>query len=198
MKFTFDLHHLVLYGLLVVVSLGGIEVFHSWQIDVVKARAKTDADQEVIQSAERSQAERAKQFESQVALIRSLRVTPKTPPAVIVTRLQGLEPEMRILPDQLVAPKPDAPKVNLLLEPAQQVTLVNRLVECKECDEERAKLRLDIGDEKTKRAAAEDQAKQWKDAAKGGSLWTRVKRRAWYFLEDVVAIEALRCAGGHC
>lgn len=196
--FTLDLHHVLLYGVLAIVSLAGLGVVHSWRMDISKAKTKSDADQKVIDEAERSQADRAKQYEAQLAMLRSFRVTPKTPPAVIITRLQGLEPEMRVLPDQLVAPKPDAPKANLVLDPAQQVTLVNRLVDCHECEKERDKLKGDVADEHTKRTAAEDQAKQWEHTAKGGSLWTRVKRRAWYFLEDAVAIEALRCAGGKC
>lgn len=198
MKFTLDLQHIILYGLLAIVSLCGLCVVHEWRMDVVTAKAKSAADQQTIQEAERSTADRAKQYQSQLALLQSLRVTPKTPPAVIITRLQGLEPEMRVLPDQLVAPKPDAPKANLVLEPAQQVTLVNRLVDCKACDTERAKLKEDAVDATTRYKALMDERDQWMTAAKGGSLWTRVKRRAWYFLEDAIAIEALRCAGGKC
>jgi len=195
--FTLDLHHVFLYGLLAIVSLAGLGVVHSWRMDIAKAKAKSDVDDKAIEQAARAEADRAKQYEAQLALLQSKRVTQKTPPAVIITRLQGLEPTMNMLPDQLIAPKPDAPKVNLVLEPSQQVTLVNRLVECHECELDRGKLRGDIADIGTKYKAMTDERDQWKTAAQGGSLWTRIKRRAWHFAEDVVIIEAARAAAGH-
>jgi hypothetical protein len=195
--FTLDLHHLVLYGLLAIVSLAGLGVIHEWRVDVVKAKAQSTVDEKTIQDTERSSADRAKQYQAQLAFLQSKRVTVKTPAPVIITRLQGLEPEMRVLPDQLVAPKPDAPKVNLVLEPEQQVTLVNRLVDCHECEFERAKLRDDVVDGNTKLKAMMDERDGWRTAAKGGSLKQRIKRRAWSFLEDVIIIEAMRAAAGH-
>lgn len=196
--FTIDSHHVVLYGVIAVVSACGLGVLHSWRMDLSAAKTKSEADERIIADRDRSEAERAKQYEAQLELIHKMRVTAKTPAPVIISRLQGLEPSMSVLPDQLVAPKPDAPKVNLSLDPAQQVTLVNRLVDCKECDTERAKLRGDVVDEQTKRKAAEDAAAAWKTAAKGGSLWQRFKRRAQHLGEDAVILELIRCAVGHC
>src|SRR6266481_1941895 len=95
--FTLDLHHIVLYGLLAIVSLAGIGVVHSWRMDIAKAKAKSDVDDKVIEQAARAEADRAKQYEAQLALLQSKRVTQKTPPAVIITRLQGLEPTMNVL-----------------------------------------------------------------------------------------------------
>ncbi len=196
--FTLDLHHVVLYGLLAMVSFGALGVLHSWRVDVNAAKTKSAVDDKIIQEAEKAEQLRADQFQAQLKFLQSLRVTAKTPPADLLKRLQGLEPAMSVLPDQLVAPKPDAPKVNLSLSPAQQVYLDNRLVDCKECDSERTKLKGDVVDGKKKLAAAEDKAAEWKKAAQGGSLWTRFKRRARAFGEDAVVIELIRCAAGHC
>lgn len=196
--FTLDSHHVVLYGLLAVVSLCGLSVLHSWRMDLAAAKTKSEADDKIIADRDRSEAARAKQYEAQLELIQKMRVTVKTPPAELVKRLEGLEPTMSVLPDQLVAPKPDAPKTNLSLDPGQQVTLINRLVDCKQCEVERAKLRGDVVDEQTKRKAAENAAAEWKTAAQGGSLWTRFKRRMQAFGEDAVVIELIRCAAGHC
>jgi hypothetical protein len=188
----------MLYGILAVVSLGALGVLHAWRMDLATAKAKADAQDQIIAAVDKRAADRDKQFEAQISLINSLRVTPKTPPAVIITRLQGLEPSMNVLPDQLVAPKPDAPKENLVLDRAQQVTLVNRLDDCKLCDTERAKLKSDLVDSGDKYKAMTKERDDWKTAAKGGSLWTRFKRRARAFGEDAVIIELARCAAGHC
>jgi hypothetical protein len=196
--FTLDLHHVVLYGLLAVVSFGALGVLHSWRVDVSAAKVKSAADEKIIQEADRQKDAAAQQYQAQLKFLQNLRVTPKTPPADLLKRLQGLEPEMSILPDQLVAPKPDAPKANLVLNPEQLARLDNRLIDCKECEAERSKLRTDVTVEKTKRAAVEDQRDEWKKAAQGGSLWTRFKRRMRAFGEDAVVIELIRCAAGHC
>jgi hypothetical protein len=192
-----DKHHLILYiiAFLILCALAG--VYHQWRLDVETAKIKTAAQEQIIKAAEQNAADRQKIFEATVKQINTQRVTAATPPAVMMTRLQGLEPEMNVLPSQLVAPKPDAPKENLVLEPAQQVTLINRLADCKTCDVERDKLKLDILGEVQKRQATEKERDSWKDAAKGGSLWTRIKRRGWHFLEDAVIIEGARLAGGH-
>src|SRR5258708_26146082 len=81
--FTLDLHHVVLYGLLAIVSLGGLSVLHSLRIDISAAKTQSEADVKIIQDRDRSEAERAKQYEAQLELIQKLRVTSKTPPAAI-------------------------------------------------------------------------------------------------------------------
>lgn len=193
-----DRHHLILYGAAFVILCALAGVAHSWRMDVAAAKIKSDAREEVFKAAAEREADRQKQFDAAVKQINRQRVTIKTPPAELLKRLQGLEPSMSVLPDQLVAPKPDAPKVNLSLDPAQQVTLVNRLADCKVCDAERIKLSGDLGEERGKRLAVEEERDAFRNAAKGGSLWNRIKRRAWHFAEDAVIIEAARCIGGHC
>src|SRR5260370_2828930 len=191
-------HHLVLYALLAIATAAGAGIFHQWRLDIETAKVKADAQEQIIKAADLREADRQKQFEQTVKSINLQRVPAKTPPAELVKKLQGLEPEMSVLPDQLVAPKPDAPKVNLSLTPAQQVTLDNRLADCKICDAERAKLRTDLGDERAKLGAMTKERDDWIQAAKGGSLWTRVKRRGWHFVEDAIVIEGARCVAGHC
>ena len=80
--FTLDLHHVVLYGLLAIVSLGGLSVLHSWRMDISAAKTQSEADVKIIQDRDRSEAERAKQYEAQLELIQKMRVTSKTPPEI--------------------------------------------------------------------------------------------------------------------
>lgn len=195
---TLDKHHLFLYGagFLVLCALGG--VLHQWRMDVEKAKIATALREEVYKEAAAREADRQKTFDAAVKAINAQRVTIKTPPADLLKRLQGLEPEMSILPDQLVAPKPDAPKANLVLNPEQLVTLTNRLADCKECEAERTKISGDLGEERGKRLAVEKERDAFRDAAKGGSLFNRFKHRLRSFGEDAVIIELARCAMGHC
>jgi hypothetical protein len=192
-----DRHHIFLYALAFVLLCVAAGIFHQWRLDVETAKIKVSAQEQIIKAADQAAADRQKIFEATVKQINTQRVTAATSPEVRIQRLQGLEPQMQVLPSQLVAPKPDAPKENLVLEPAQQVTLINRLADCKTCDVERDKLKLDLVGEVQKRQATEKERDSWKDAAKGGSLLTRVKRRAWHFLEDAVIIEGARLATGH-
>ncbi len=196
MKFTLDLHHVVLYALLAVVSLATIGVVHSWRMDIGIAKVKAAADEQAIATIEKDKAERAKQFVAQMQFFDSLRVKKPLPPRVLVQRLAQVEPSLAVVPGQLVAPLPDAPKANLALTPEQQVTLVNRLVDCKECEAERAKLKVDLAGQKSVTAEREAEVATWKTAAKGGSLKQRLKRRLWHFAEDAIIIEGLRIAGG--
>lgn len=195
---TIDRHHAVLYGAAFVIFLALAGVYHQWRLDLATAQIKAAAQDQVIAAADKRDADRQKAFDAQLAQLQGLRVTGKTPAPIIVTRLAQLEPSMNVLPDQLVAPKPDAPKVNLVLDPAQQVTLVNRLIDCRECEAERLKLRGETAEWSNKFDAMTRERDTFKTAAKGGSLMQRVKRRFWHFIEDAIIIEGARCASGKC
>lgn len=198
MRFTLDAHHLVLYVLLLLVSLAGLGVLHQWRMDLAAAKTQAGEQEHAIADLQKEAAAREKAYQDQIHSLETLRVTNKTPAPVLVTRLANLEPEMSISPNQLVAPKPDAPKANLLLEPAQQVELINRLVDCKECDAERAKLKTDLSGAGEKLTAMTKERDEYKTAAQGGSLKQRIKRRFWHFVEDAIVLEALRAAAsGH-
>ncbi len=197
MKFTLDLHHVVLYVLLAVVTLSALGVAHGWIVDIKTAKVKEAADQYAIAAIEKDKADRAKQYEAQVQLLNSMRITKPLPPAILVQRLKEVEPALAIVPEQLVSPLPNTPRENLSLTPAQQVVLVNRAIDCKSCEAERAKLRIDLADETNIAAARADEVAAWKVAAKGGSLKQRIKRRLWHFAEDAIIIESLRVLGGH-
>jgi hypothetical protein len=204
---TLDKHHLVLYGVLLVVSLCALGVLHEWRMDVATAKAKAAAQEQIIAANNKADADRQKQFEQTAAAIDALKVKPGAMPQQIIERIPQLiqlpgrlqlEPVPSVIDGKLQEPKPDAPKPNLVFDPAQQVVLVNRLTDCKVCDAEREKLKADLASSKSDTAAMTKERDDWKTAAKGGSLWTRIKRRAWAFAEDVVIIEGARCVAGHC
>lgn len=192
-----DFHHLVLYWLLFLVSLGAFGIFHEWRMDIAAAKAKAGEQDRAIADLQNAAAAREKAYQDQIRSLEGLRVTKNTPAPLIITRLANLEPSLAVTPDQLVAPKPDAPKANLVLEPAQQIDLVNRLVDCKECEAERDKLKLDLLGSIAKTNAMTKERDDWKTAVKGGSLKQRIKRRFWAFVEDAAILEALRAASGH-
>lgn len=202
-----DKHHLVLYGVLFVLSLAALGVLHQWRMDVATAKAKVEAQEQIIAANNKADADRQKQFEQTAAAIDALKVKPGATPQQIIERIPQLiqlpgklqlEPAPSVIDGKLQEPKPDAPKPNLVLDPAQQVVLVNRLADCRVCDAEREKLKADLLSAKSDITARTKERDDWKTAAQGGSLWTRVKRRAWHFAEDAIVIEAARCGTGHC
>lgn len=200
-------HHLALYAALLVVVLILAGIFHQWRLDGETAKAKAAAQDQIIAAADKRDADRQKQFDAQLKTLQELRATPTTTPQQIIERIPQLinfptpprlEPEMAVVNGQLQPPKPDAPKINLVLTPDDQRVLNNTLVDCKTCQLERDKLKADIGEAGTKFQAMTKERDDWKTAAKGGSLWTRVKRRLRDFIVDAAILEGARCAMGHC
>ncbi len=61
-KFQLDLHHLILYALLLVTGLAGLGVVHRWQMDLERAKVTQAAQQEVIAAADKRMADREKEF----------------------------------------------------------------------------------------------------------------------------------------
>lgn len=197
-KFQLDAHHVVLYILLLIVGVLGLGVVHQWEMDLQKAKITQAAQQEVISTAEKRMAEREKEFSATVQQLAALKSTPQTTTKEIVERLPQLitlpervtvEPSHSTVTGELIPGKQD-----VVLSPANQLVLNDKLVECKVCEVEREKLRSDLLDQKTKTTATEKERDDWKTAAKGGSLGRRLWNRSKAFLEDAIIIEGLRCA----
>lgn len=161
-------------------------------MDLAAAKTKAGEQDHAIADLQKAATAREQAFESRIRTLESLKVTAKTPPAIILDRLAHVEPELELTPNQLIPPKPDAPAVNLSLEPSQQTQLVNRLVDCKECEANRDKLQLDLLGAIAEKQAMAKERDAYKTAAQGGSLKVRIKRRFWHFLEDAAIVEGLR------
>lgn len=195
---TLDRHHLILYAVLFFALCGLAGVWHNWRMDTSIAKVKEQASNQVIAEIQKNAVEREKQFTAAIAQIQSMKVTAATPAPVRIQRLQGLEPSMAITPAQLQPAAPGQEPTQLVLNPDQQVQLVNRLADCKSCEVERDKLKIDLQDQKNITVEREKEVATWKTAAKGGSLKQRIWRRAKAFAIDALIIEGARCAAGKC
>lgn len=189
-----DRHHILLYGLLLVIGLAGLGVVHEWQMDLQRAKITQAAQQQIIATADKRMADREKEFNDTVKQVEVLKSTPKTTTKEIVEHL----PQLINFPEKVtVEPSHYSPgQQDLILTPPNQLALNDKLVECRVCEMEREKLRSDLLDQKTKTTATEKERDDWRDAAKGGSLRRRLWNRAKVFLEDAIIIEGVRCAAG--
>ncbi|HXI42397.1 MAG TPA: hypothetical protein VNH83_20605 [Bryobacteraceae bacterium] len=202
MPVTLDRKHLALSVALVVAALILAGVFHEWRIDLAKAEADKRLQDQVIAGAEKREDDRKKAFEAQLAELSKLRATSQTSPQTVIERIPQLinfptpaklEAATSEMNGQLVPPKPDAPKVNLVLPPDDQRVLVNTLVECKSCQLERDKLKADAIDADTKYKAMAKERDDWKTAARGGSFWTRTKRALkWVAIGGAIGVVAAK------
>ena len=198
--FQLDAHHIVLYGVLGLVSLGGLSVIHQWRMDLERAKITQAAQQEVIAAADKRMADREKEFNDAVKEINTLKSTPQTTTKEIVEHL----PQLIALPEKVNVEPAHSPvtgelvpgKQDLVLTPANQNALNDKLVECKVCENEREKLRNDLVDQKTKTAAMTKERDDWRNTAKGGSLGRRIWNRTKAFMEDAIILEGARCVAG--
>jgi len=199
-KFQLDLHHLILYALLLVTGLAGLGVVHRWQMDLERAKVTQAAQQEVIAAADKRMADREKEFADTVKQLEALKSTPQTTTKEIVEHL----PQLIALPEKVNVEPAHSPvtgelvpgKQDLVLTPANQNALNDKLVECKVCENEREKLRNDLVDQKTKTAAMTKERDDWRNTAKGGSLGRRIWNRTKAFMEDAIILEGARCVAG--
>jgi len=202
MAVTLDRKHLALFAVIVLIAFILAGVFHEWRLDLAKAEADKKAQDQVIDAADKREADRKKAFEAELAELGKLRATSQTSPQTIIERVPQLinfptPAKLEAAPSevngQLIPPKPDAPKVNLILPPEDQRVLVNTLVECKSCQLERDKLKADAIDTDTKYKAMTKERDDWKTAAKGGSFWTRTKRALkWMAIGGAIGVVAAK------
>lgn len=180
-----DLHHIALYVVLLLVGGAGLTVFHQWRMDSQKAKITQAAQEQVIAAADKRMADREKDFNDTVKQLETLKSTPKTTTQTIIEHI----PQLITLPEKVTVEPERSPvtgdiipgKQDIVLTPANQLVLNDKLVECKECEVERSKLKSDVTDEQAKSAAAEKERDAWMKAAKGGSVLQRIGRAAKWF-----------------
>jgi hypothetical protein len=168
-----DAHHVTLYaGLSLVALVGGI-AYHERTIDYSIVKAKADAQEQVIDAANKRIAEREADFKAQIASLLAMKSTPATTPAQIVERIPQLFPALQPILQQPVDQK-SPPAV--VFDAPQAKILNDTLVDCKICKTDLAKASGDLTDTKTTLAAMTKERDEYKIAAKGGSVWKRAKR----------------------
>jgi hypothetical protein len=187
-----DRHHLILYGAVAIVAIVGAIGYHLRSVDVAKAEAKAAAQETIVAAAEKRMADRDAETKQTIAALLSQKSTPATTPTQIVERIPtyfpqlqpSLQPQVNPQTGQIDTSKPP----NLVFDAPQAKLLNDTLVDCKVCQVERDKVKADLADLKTNVIPAKDkEIKNWRDAAKGGSIWKRVGK---------VALAAGCAAGG--
>lgn len=147
---TIDRHHLILYGAVFLLSLCALVIFYESRFSTAKLEAAIAAKEQLVAAADARMKERELAYEQRFAELEKLKATPATTPKQIVEHI--LDPRLM---QWATPPKVDAPAAvgqlptapgNLILDPANQRALNDRLVVCKQCEIERDKLKLDLGD----------------------------------------------------
>lgn len=184
-------HHIGLYGALAAVCVLGGVAYHLKTLDLADAEAKAKAQETVIAASEKRMADREQQFKQQIAQILSLKSTPATTPQQIVERIPQYFPQLQ---PTLREPADTTKPPEVIFDAPQAKVLNDTLVDCKICQVERDKLKADLVDIKTTTIPAKDkEIKEWKDAANGGSLWTRTKRIGkWLFIGGAIGYIAAK------
>lgn len=183
---TLDGHHLGLYlGILAVASIGAI-AYHERTLDYAEVKAKADAQEQIIATANQRMVERDAEYKMQIAQIMAMKSTPATTPQQIVERIPQYFPQLQPALQQPINPQtgqPDTTKPAQLVFDAPQAKLLNdTLVDCRICQTDRTKLTGDLADTKIKLDGMTKEASTYKTAAKGGSIWQRSGRIAKWLL----------------
>jgi len=178
-----DRHHLILYGSVALVAAVGAVAFHLRSLDLAKVEAKAAAQETVIAASEKRIADRDKEAQLQIAQILAMKSTQSTTPAQIVERIPQYFPQLQPTLQPQVNPQTgqiDASKPAQLVFDAPQAKILNdTLAECKVCQLDRDRMKADLLDLKTVVIPAkEKEIKDWKAAAKGGSIWKRIGKVA--------------------
>lgn len=178
-----DRHHLVLYAAVLVIGAGGAYGYHIRSMDVARAEAKAEAQEKVIAAADQRAAARDAQTKQEIAAIMALKSTPATTPTQIIERIPQMFPDLHPTLQQPTNPQTGKPDTSappqLVFDAPQAKALNDTLVECRVCQLERDKAKADLDDmKKTILPAKDKEISQWKDAAKGGSIWKRVGKIA--------------------
>jgi hypothetical protein len=166
------------------VAAGGAYGYHLRAVDVAEAKAKVEAQAQIIDAAEKREAAREQQFQQQVADLLKLKSTPATTPQQIVERIPQYFPQLQPILQQPTNPQtgqPDTTKPPAILFDAPQAKILNdTLNDCAVCKITVPKLQADLADNQTKLLAMTNERNTWQTAAKGGSVWTRTKRALKY------------------
>ena len=175
-----DTHHVLLYGAVTIVASVGAYAYHLRAIDVATAKAQVQAQQTVIDAAQKRMDDREKEFKDQITTLLAMKSTPATTPTQIVERIPQLYPQLQPTLQPAVNPQTgqvDTSKPpNLVFDAPQAKALNDQLVECKICQVSLTKAQADLVDTNTKLAGVTKERDDWKIAAKGGSIWKRTGR----------------------
>src|SRR6267142_1926577 len=115
-----------------------------------------------------------------IAFFVGMKSSPATTPTQIIERIPQyfpqlqptLQPQLNPQTGQIDTTKP----AQLVFDAPQAKILNDTLVDCKVCQVERDKLKLDLADQKSVTAERTKEVETWKTAAKGGSIWKRSGR----------------------
>jgi len=175
-----DYHRIALYGGVALVAAVGAYGYHIKALDVAEAKAKVQAQETIIATIEKRQADREQQFKDEISKLLAMKSTPAMTPTQIVERIPQYFPQLQPTLQPQVNPQTgqvDTTKPPLLVfDPPAAQKLNDMLVDCKVCQVERDKLKLDLADQKSVTVERTKEVETWKMAAKGGSIWKRTGR----------------------
>lgn len=171
---------MALYGGVALAAAVGAYGYHIRSVDVAEAKAKVQAQETIIATIEKRQADREQQFKDEISKLLAMKSTPATTPTQIIERIPQyfpqlqptLQPQLNPQTGQIDTTKP----AQLVFDAPQAKILNDTLVDCKVCQVERDKLKLDLADQKSVTAERTKEVETWKTAAKGGSIWKRSGR----------------------
>lgn len=164
----------------VIVALGvGVESYVKAREDRAKLQAQLDSDKVLLAHLDADAKERAVQFEKDKASLLAQRPTAQTTPAQVVERI----PQFINFP---TAPKMETEaspitgklETNMVLDPPNQKILLTKLVDCKVCEVENARLRGDLQDAGAKLKITEQDRDKAVRAVKG-TFWQHVSGSKW-------------------
>jgi len=146
-----DRHHAILYGAVALLVFLGLVIFYESRFSTAKLEAKIAAKEQIVAAAEARTQERELEYRQRFADLEKLKSTPQTTPKQIIERIPTLmqwptPPRVEPTPVPITGQLPTNPIQNLILDPANQRALNDRLVVCKECELERDTLKLNLVD----------------------------------------------------
>jgi hypothetical protein len=214
MKFSARAWIEIVVGLMLLV--GGILAFRTWleERDArVKAEATVDAQKKVFDQAgahikelQERDAERQKQTDAAIAGIKGAAAKQVTPQQIA----SWLPKQVQLpVPVTVTVPAPTAanpnPNAQAAIPTADLPALRDYVEKCQECEARLPGAQQDALSkaEQLRQAgiqlsAVEKERDGYRQALKGGTFWTRVKRNAKWLLVGAAAGGVAVCASGHC
>jgi hypothetical protein len=176
-----DRIHIGLFLTALGVGITGAYGYHLRAVEIAGAKAKVEAQSQIIDAAEKRETLREQQFQQQISDLMKLKSTPATTPQQIVERIPQYFPLLQPTLQQPTLPngQPDTSKPpNVVFDMPQAKILNDTLNDCAVCKIQVPKLQADLTDNQTKLTAMTAERDTWKKAARGGSVWSKVKRVA--------------------
>jgi hypothetical protein len=182
------------------IGIAGGYGYHLRAMEVAGAKAKVEAQTQIIDAAEKREAVREQQFQQQIADLMKLKSTPATTPQQVVERIPQYFPLLQPTLQQPLLPsgQPDTSKPpNVVFDMPQAKILNDTLNDCAICKLTVPKLQADLADNQTKLAATAKERDEWRTAARGGSVWARTKRAMKYIGIGVLIGGAVAAGAKH-